>query len=309
MSNYSYAVITPAHNEATFLPDVIASMVAQTIRPVRWIIVDDRSADTTWEVLERETEKYPFITIIRRTGEKERHVGHNVVDVFNEGYAQLTENVDFIVKMDADVLLPVDYFANVFDHFDKYSDLGMASGKTYIKEKNEWTLERIPDTHVSGACKTYRMDCFNQMGGLLPLLGWDILDGAKARMLGWKTRSYRNLHLYHLRKSSVAKGIVRGRLRTGLAMYTIRAHPLFVLGKSLFRCLERPYFSGLLIPFGYFLSFIKGAERLQDPKLASFLRKEQIGRLAGKTKDQEELFLRKVTQQESVPSPNEQRKL
>jgi poly-beta-1,6-N-acetyl-D-glucosamine synthase len=289
-----YAIITPAHNEAGFLPDVVASIAAQTIKPVQWIIVDDRSTDATWDVLLKEAKKFDFITPVHRTGSAKRSVGTNVVHVFNEGYQHLTESVEFVVKMDADVVLPTDYFERIVQHFDQNDLLGMASGKTFIKEHGGWVLERISDTHVSGACKTYRKRCFDQMGGLIPLLGWDILDGAKARMLQWQTRSYRDLPLYHLRKSSSAKGMVRGRLRTGLAMYTIRAHPLFIIGKSLFRTFEKPYLSGLLIPIGYALSFLKGAQRLQDKQLALFLRHEQTSRLFGKTRKQEEFFSRRV---------------
>jgi hypothetical protein len=200
--------------------------------------------------------------------------------------------VDFIVKMDADVILPHDYFYHIIEHFRADPKLGMASGKTYMKKRDRWVLERIPDSHVSGACKTYRMDCFEDMGGLIPLLGWDILDCANARMKGWKTRSYRNLPIYHLRQTSSAKGMLQGRLRTGLVMYTIRSHPLFVLGKALHRSFEKPFLTGLLIPLGYIGSFFTRPERLDDLTLARFLRSEQLRRLFGKTLDQEELLPR-----------------
>jgi biofilm PGA synthesis N-glycosyltransferase PgaC len=293
MNKYKYAIITPAYNEAEFLPQVIESILNQNEQPFKWIIVDDRSTDNTWTLINSAAKRRPIIEPVQLFGSKERRVGANVVHVFEAGLKRLSEKVDFLVKMDADVILRSDYFARITKYFKNDPALGMASGKTYIQQANEWVLERIPDTHVSGACKSYRSECFTEIGGLIPLLGWDILDGAKARMKGWKTRSFRDLPLYHLRQSSSARGIFRGRMRTGRAMYTIRAHPLFVLGKSLFRGVEKPYLTSLLIPIGYLASFLTKPQRLEELELANFLRREQISRLMGKTRDQEEWLPRR----------------
>ena len=295
MIDEPYAIITPAHNEAAFLPAVIESIQHQSILPSRWIIVDDRSKDETGPLIEAASKNHPFIEPVRITGSKERSVGANVVRVFETGSQFLPEDVAFIVKMDADIVLPPDYFERILAHFNKDEKLGMASGKTYIRQKGRWVLERAPDTHVYGSCKTYRKTCLKDIGGHLPLLGWDILDGAKARMKNWNTKSFRNLAIYHLRQMSTAKGIFRGRIRSGRAMYTIRAHPLFVAGKSVFRALEKPYATGLLIFMGYLACFLTRPERLNDPELAQFLRKEQLSRLLGKTRRQEELLPRKLS--------------
>lgn len=289
-----YAVITPVYNEAEFLPQVAASLADQDEPPLAWIVVDDRSTDNTWEVLQSLAEGHSFIRPVRMCGDDARRVGANVVRVFNQGLATFEDEVEYLVKMDADVLLEPDYFATVMDLFEADPELGMASGKTYVENNGEWVLERCPDSHVVGPCKTYRGTCFNEMGGLYPLLGWDILDNAKARMLGWKTRSRAELVIRHLRLMGSAKGMMTGRLRTGRAMYTIRAHPLFVIAKSLFRALERPYLYGLLIPLGYWLSFLKGYERLADPELAAFLRREQLGRILGRTAKDENFRVKKL---------------
>jgi biofilm PGA synthesis N-glycosyltransferase PgaC len=42
-----YVLITPAHNEEAFIQKTLASMVAQTVLPERWVIVDDGSTDCT----------------------------------------------------------------------------------------------------------------------------------------------------------------------------------------------------------------------------------------------------------------------
>jgi glycosyltransferase involved in cell wall biosynthesis len=294
MNEAAYAIITPAHDESNSLPQVIKSIAGQSASPRKWIIVDDRSADDTWSVIKKAAEAHSFIEPLRLLGPQDRRVGANVVRVFEKGLEHLNLDVDFLVKMDADVVLPPDYFKRIFASFGADPMLGLASGKTHIKKNDGWVLERIPDTHVSGACKTYRTKCFYDIGGLIPILGWDILDGAKARMKGWRTRSLRDLPLFHLRQSSSARGMFRGRLRTGKAMYTIRAHPFFVLGKSFYRAIEKPYLTGLLIPLGYFASFLIRPKRLDDMELANFLRKEQLNRLIGRTLSQEEIFSRNL---------------
>ena len=45
-----YVLITPAQNEEAFIQKTLQSMVAQTLRPARWIIVDDGSTDRTAEI-------------------------------------------------------------------------------------------------------------------------------------------------------------------------------------------------------------------------------------------------------------------
>jgi glycosyltransferase involved in cell wall biosynthesis len=288
----SYALITPAHNEARFLPVVIDHVMAQTAPPARWIIVDDRSTDDTWPVLEAQARKHPSILPVRRTGDQARRVGANVVHVFNHGLEHLDREVEFIVKMDADLVLPRSYYEELLAEFAREPRLGVASGKIFCVLGGRWVRERYPDFHVPGACKMYRRTCYDAIGGQMPVLGWDILDVTKARSLGWITRSYRRLPMYHLRQTGSAQGVGRTHETYGHCVWSMRAHPLFVLGRSLYRALERPYGSGLFILWGYLKAAWNREKRLDDWDLIRFLRKEQLGRLLGRTAGQEEIFAR-----------------
>ncbi|MEX2558098.1 MAG: glycosyltransferase family A protein [Actinomycetota bacterium] len=51
----SISVIVPTHDRAAFLPELIASLEAQTLEPAHFevVVVDDASTDETWEVLRR----------------------------------------------------------------------------------------------------------------------------------------------------------------------------------------------------------------------------------------------------------------
>ena len=295
-----YHIITPAHNEAEYLPRVMAGVAAQTLKPAKWVIVDDRSTDDTWRLINDAAQRYPFIEPVQVQGGTERALGSNVVRLFGRGFARIKDEAAFVVKMDADVLLPPDYFATLLARFQEEPRLGIASGKTYIPHQGRWVLERSPDFHASGPCKTYRMTCFREIGGLIPILGWDILDEAQARRYGWQTRGFRDLPLYHLRMMGSATGMARANLRYGRCYYGIRAHPLFVLAKALYRALERPYLMSLLIPLGYLMAALHREPRLDDMPLAEFLRREQLDRLRGRTLRQEEWLPRPLGQQQQA---------
>jgi biofilm PGA synthesis N-glycosyltransferase PgaC len=291
-----YAIVTPAHNEGGFLPRVVAAIAGQTVPPAAWVIIDDRSTDNTWSVMAAAAGSHNFIQPVKVDGTSIRQLGGNVVQVFNRGYELLPPDIPFVVKMDADVLLPPDYFAFLLERFAADPGLGVASGKTFVPRRGSWVLERCADNHVPGPCKMYRRACLEDMGGLIPMLGWDILDVTKARLRGWRTRSYRRLPIYHLRPMGQMMGMVKTFLSYGKACYLIRCHPLFVFGRALYRSLEVPYLLGLLILAGYARAAltVPQAERLPDGSLARFLRHEQLERLLGHTLGQEELLPRRL---------------
>ena len=132
MNKYQYAIITPAYNEAQFLPQVIESILHQTDKPLKWIIVDDRSADNTWGLIKSAAQRHPLIQPVQVSGSKERRVGANVVHVFEAGLKELSEKVDFLVKMDADIILPPDYFRKISQYFKNDPSLGMASDRKSV---------------------------------------------------------------------------------------------------------------------------------------------------------------------------------
>ncbi len=303
MNKYRYIIITPVYNEAQFLPFVIQSIADQTHPPKKWIIVDDRSTDNTWSLINEAADKYPFIQPLSLSGDNTRRLGPNVVHVFTHGYRCISDDhFDFVVKMDADVVLSEHYFEFLLNKFAADEKLGIASGKTFISKNDIWLMERCPDVHTVGPCKMYRQDCFRDIGGLISILGWDKLDGAKARMKGWKTHSFRDLPVYHLRQMGGEMGAVRTYISYGKSCYYLRESIIFALGRAIYRSMERPYFSGLFIFIGYIIAFLKQEERLDDLELASFFRKEQLRRLSGITIKQEELFTEKIKQDKKKPN-------
>src|SRR5439155_13881848 len=46
-----YVLITPARNEAAFITKTLESVCSQTLRPEKWVVVDDGSTDRTAEIV------------------------------------------------------------------------------------------------------------------------------------------------------------------------------------------------------------------------------------------------------------------
>src|SRR5216684_4331931 len=127
--NTRYAVISPVRDEEAYLGDTIACMIAQTIRPTQWIIVDDGSTDATGKIIDEHAAKHPWIAAVHRENRGFRKAGGGVVDAFNAGYTALkSENWDFIVKLDGDLSFQNDYFERCFEEFASQPRLGVAGG-------------------------------------------------------------------------------------------------------------------------------------------------------------------------------------
>jgi len=60
-----YVLITPARNEAQFIELTLKSVVAQTVRPLKWIIVSDGSTDGTDEIVKHYAAVNPWIELLR----------------------------------------------------------------------------------------------------------------------------------------------------------------------------------------------------------------------------------------------------
>ena len=66
MTRHRYIIITPARNEGDYLPQTIASVAAQTIRPALWVIVNDGSTDDTGRKTEEASARHDWIRVLHR---------------------------------------------------------------------------------------------------------------------------------------------------------------------------------------------------------------------------------------------------
>ena len=80
----TYVLITPARNESKFIELTLQSVVAQTYRPLKWVIVSDGSTDGTDEIVGKYTAEHSWIELVRMPERKERHFAGKV-HAFNAG--------------------------------------------------------------------------------------------------------------------------------------------------------------------------------------------------------------------------------
>lgn len=216
-----YYVVIPAHNEEAFISLTLQSLVEQTLLPVKVVVVDDNSTDKTSEIVHSFSQKYPFISLLKKSSEAIHLPGSKVIQAFQFGYDSLDEDYEMIVKLDADLILPDNYFERVVSIFNSDPRIGMAGGFAYIKENNEWVLENLTNKdHVRGAFKAYRKKCFDQIGGLKPAMGWDTVDELLCKFYDWQIVTDENLMVKHL-KPTGANYNKAARFKQGEAFYSL----------------------------------------------------------------------------------------
>jgi glycosyltransferase involved in cell wall biosynthesis len=282
-SRTKYVVVTPARDEEAYIGLAMECMLKQTVRPVEWVIVNDGSTDKTGAIIDDYARQYTWIHACHRTNRGFRKAGGGVVEAFNDGYESLAcLDWDFIVKFDGDLSFGPQYFEKCFEYFKREPDLGIGGGGIYHVVDGQEHLEACPAFHVRGATKIYRKACWEGLGGLWPAPGWDTFDEVKANRLGWTTRSFNDLHLTHHRVTGTADGVWAGLVKNGRANYICGYHPLFMLGKCVRRVLHRPWiFGSIALAYGFVSGYLKRIPQVDDTLTIAYLRRQQLGRLAG----------------------------
>jgi len=278
----TYALVTPARNEARFIERTVQSVVTQTKLPVRWIIVSNGSTDGTDEIVQKAICRHPWIELIRIAGSDERSFVAKA-HAFNAGYQRL-DGIPYGIlgNLDADVSFDAEFFAFLMERFAEAPDLGIA-GTPFLEGGAQLYDYRFTNIHhVSGCCQLFRRDCLEALGGYIPVEGGlDAIAVMAARMLGWKTRTFVEKVSIHHRKMGLAGRSSAGMwFRQGERDYMLGNHPLWQLARSIYQSKSRPYLTrGLLLWSGYAYAFLRGAERRVSNELMRFHQAEQKLRL------------------------------
>jgi len=281
----TYVIVTPARNEAQFVELTIKSVIAQTIRPLKWVIVSDGSTDGMDGIVSRYAAEYPWIELVRMPERRERHFAGKV-HAFNAGHARMAGlPFDVVVNLDADISFDNDYFSFLLQRLAEDARLGLVSGRLVDAGSNRdcYDYSYTGIEHVSGACQVFRRECFEAIGGYRPMKagGIDLVAVLSARASGWRTKTFAERAYRHHRPMSAAQvhGL-RERLHTGYKDYLLGSHPAWEVFRSSYQMKNRPYvIGGIFIFIGYFWMLLRGAERTIPQELIEFRRKEQIQRL------------------------------
>ncbi len=211
-----FLIVIPAYNEERNISFCLESLKNQSFQSFEVIVVNDGSTDKTAEIVEKFIDNLKFK--IKNLDLSNHEPGAKVVRTFYKGLEgiDLTQ-FDVICKFDGDIIFPNNYLQKVSQAYLENPNAGMVSGLVKIKknifenalafdfkdEKKQWQFENISNkNHVRGPIKSYNRSCFEAIGGLRPVLGWDNIDVMLAKMHGFEVVTLKNLWVKHLRPTA-----------------------------------------------------------------------------------------------------------
>ena len=102
-----------------------------------------------------------------------------------------------------------------------------------------------------------------------------------ARMLGWKTQSFREKSFFHYRHLGTAeRSIVSSLFSYGEKDYYLGGHPVWELFRVIYRAAKQPFIiGGLALGLGYCWALLRRTPRSVPHELMAFHRKEQMAKL------------------------------
>ena len=282
-----YALVTAARNEEGLLPDTLAAVIAQTVRPERWVIVSDGSTDATDAIVNRHAAAHPWIRLLRLPERRDRHFAAKA-RCFNAGRDALADlDCEYIGNLDADITVGPDYFAFLVERLNRDARLGVV-GTPFVEdeqaiERHSFTPRTATLRHVSGACQLFRRACLDEIGGYMPVKGGavDWIAVTSARQKGWDTRTFPERLCYHRRRLGTASHpALLVPFHYGRKAHLTGSHPVWALLRGLYSIGRSPLFvGGLLFLAGYLWSALRRSPRVVPPDLVAFHRAEQMTRL------------------------------
>lgn len=279
-----YVLITPARNEETFITETLDSVVAQTVLPERWVIIDDGSTDQTAEIVESYAKRYPWIELVRRVQDPDRSFASKAYAV-SLGFERVIRfQFEIVGNLDADVSFEADYMEFLMRKFSEDCVLGVA-GTPFTQEGNYDSSKDSFEgqNYVAGPCQLFRRECFQEIGGYVPNRagGVDWIAVMTARMKGWKVRSFAEKRFHHHRSMGTAdRGALRALFSYGEKDYYLGGSPVWELFRVTYRTTKKPVvLGGLALLAGYTWAALRRMKRAVTPELMHFHRVEQMKKL------------------------------
>jgi biofilm PGA synthesis N-glycosyltransferase PgaC len=280
----TYAIVTPARNEADNLPRLAAALAAQQYAPRRWVIVDNGSTDETVALAQALAEENDWIELLVEEADEQLARGAPITRAFQRGLARLDPAPDVVVKLDADISVDPDYFDRLLAEFAADPSLGVSSGVCYEREDGKWRSRNMTGTSVWGAARSYRWDCLQDVLPLEERMGWDGIDEFKANARGWTTRLLPELAFRHHRREGQRDGRVTARVRQGRAARYMGYSPWYLTLRALHHARREP--AAVAMIWGYTRATLAREPQCPDEDARAYLRRQQsLRRLSARIRE------------------------
>ena len=273
------ALITPVRNEEAHLEQTLRSVGQQSVRPVKWVIVSDGSTDRTNAIIQRFAALHDWIEPVFLPMRTERHFAAKV-KAFEAGYEKLQKaDFDIVGNLDGDISFDdPELFTYLLRKFSEDAQLGVA-GVPYQEGGVQYDYRFSRKEHVSGACQLFRRECFEAIGGYLPLKtgAIDLVAVVTARMKGWRTETFPEKYCLHHRPMGTAThDVFSATFKSGYGDYRMGVDPIWQLFRSIYQMSRKPrVVGGLLLLLGYVSAMIVRAPKPVSPEFVQFRRVEQ----------------------------------
>ena len=267
-------IIIPFHNEEKYIESTVKSIIEQSYPVKKLLLVNDNSTDKSSSKIDIYLKEYSWISKIDINSNNNHIPGKKVINAFNQGLKIMDSNYDIICKFDADIILPKNYLEKVILEYNKDPLVGMVSGILHIKKNDKWIFEKVSSKkHVRGPIKSYKKECFKEIGGLKESIGWDTVDVLLAKYNKWKVVTNENLIVKHLKPTGLNYNKSAKYLQ-GEALYKMR----FGIFLSLLSAIKRAYNLRsitylIFIKIGYIIAVFSAKKRMVSEKEGVFIRK------------------------------------
>jgi glycosyl transferase family 2 len=280
----NYVLVTSARNEESVIEHTLRSVVAQTVPPLRWVIVDDGSTDRTAEIVRGYAKRYEWIVLLRRPRRADRNFAGKVHAV-NAGL-EAVKDLSFEVfgNLDADVSFEPDYMTFLLRKFEDDPRLGVA-GTPFTQDGGyDSTRDSFEGEHyVAGPCQLFRYRCFRNIGGYVPNRagGVDWIAVMTARMHGWTVTAFPDKRFHHHRSMGTAeRNQVSAMFSYGEKDYYLGGSPLWELVRATYRTTKPPVLvGGAALLLGYMWAAVRRVPRPVTAELMRFHRQDQMKKL------------------------------
>ncbi len=279
-----YVLATPVRNDREQLPELLATLEAQTVRPSRWVVVDDSSDDGSLEWLEAAAANRSWMEVRRAPEAASEYLGAHVARIKRWGLEQALESqrvsgeeADAAGVLDADILLPSNHYEHLLACFAADGSLGVVSSVIQSRGKDGLFTEAYQREDLPrGGTQFFRRECLEAIGGLPPYPGFDGAANVKARLRGWGCQLVTDLAAEQVRETASRFGLAAGYARKGRYAWFLGHHPVLVLGRALAYSLKPPRNAGWHFIKAWLAEAVARSERCPDEELRSYYGKERL---------------------------------
>lgn len=274
-----YLLVTPLRDEIGLLHDLVATIRAQELPPLRWVIVDDGSRDGTAEELERLVAREPWIHVARLpTAADPRPSPARHGEVVAHGLrvaAELAEaegiDFEFIANVDADVRCPPQLLVELIARVAQDRAVGIASCRVVeVRDDGRSVAQPEPVCGTPRASlRVWRRACVEEIG-VAGVPHWAGVTGVRARNRGWKTIVYPDLSAETVRPDGTRHGWWHGYRRDGRASWDIGLHPLLLVTEAVHATVRERDLRGVAMVSGYVEGALSGRRRVLDAEVRDF---------------------------------------